>query len=705
VKLFISYARLDRHRVDDLVSLFRKTDHSVWYDYRLLPGQTWQQVLSNQIKDCDVFVATLSDRALASEWCQWELSQAFTSKKRILPIALSSDITIPDILNALHVANFTDLTTTSDLDRILGGLAHINSELSSTFFPDISPLPKGRPSRDEWLDQHKQNSAHMHLSHTLARLERNQTPSLDNFQSAASDSFSGFIGIDFGTSTSLCAVFIDDQLTVIPNRFGNTSTSSAIYIHDDGSFSIGESAVKAALRDPRHAVLQVKRLFGTDALFRAYGKNYTAPQLAAEIIKTLVEDCNNYLGAPCRDAVITAPAYFTETQLDDLRIAYQLAGINIKRVIAEPSAACLSFRRYIEKDGIVVVFDIGGGTFDVSIIEVVDIEGEMQVEVLSISGHDKLGSSDYDQAIVNYCIDCFMDQTGVDLTNNLVAQMRLRDAAEFAKIQLTSSTKTVIHVPIIHADASGSYDLTIPFTVNDFEDLTEHLTSRIMDCCKDAMDDAWTDQNFSSLFLIGQASRTPLIRKQAEKLFKCKANLKVEPDQAVVFGAAIQGYKLSNTANGVVTNNVLLLDVTSHALGITLLNGVTEILIRKNTTIPTKAVGVFKTTRDKQTHAIINVIQCSDESAKKNLVLSRIVFPDITPMPAGKSVVEVTFGIDQNSKLIVKITDERSSVNKSFSIRTPVFQPLPDDKVVIGELANITTNEFTESGLDPSESV
>lgn len=692
MKLFISYTRLDRRRVDDLVLLFRQAGHFVWYDYNLLPGQTWQQVIKNQIKDCDIFVATLSAQALASEWCQWELNLAFASEKQILPIALSTDITVPNKLTALHVANYGDLSSTSDLNRILGSLAQFNSELSGSFSPDISLIPKGRPSRDKWIEKHTQNSAHMHLSNTSIRMERNQTPNINHLNSiACDDSFGGFIGIDFGTSSSVCAVLVENQLVVIPNRFGNTSTPSAVYIHDDGNFSVGETAVQAALRDPKHAVLQVKRLFGTDVIFRAYGKEYTAPELAAEIIKILVKDCDSYLGASCRDAVVTAPAHFTESQLDDLRIAYQLAGIKIKRLIVEPTAACMSSRHFLEKEGMMAVFDIGGGTFDVSIVEVSHVENEIQIEVLSISGNDKLGGSDYDQEIVDYCISCFMDQTGIDLTNNLIAQMRLRDAAEFAKIQLTSSKNTVIHVPTIYADASGSYDLTVPFTTGDFENLTEHLTCKIMDCCKEAMahiPDYYEEKNILSLLLVGQASRTPLIRKQAEDFFKCKANPKVSPDKAVALGAAMQGAVLTGTIK-----DMLLLDVISHDLGITILDGNTKILIKKNTTIPTMASEVFTTTKNKQTHAIINIIQCTDESEKNNLLLSRLVFSDITARPSGEAFIEIIFSLYADSELVVEIVDKESFVNKIFSLHVPIFHPLPNDNVVTGELVGVKKSE------------
>jgi molecular chaperone DnaK len=509
------------------------------------------------------------------------------------------------------------------------------------------------------------------------------------------------IGIDLGTTNS-CVAFRDGQkVRVIENAEGDRTTPSIVAYTEDGEILVGQSAKRQAVTNPHNTVYAVKRMIGRrfeddvvqkdikmvpykiakadngDAWVEIKGKKMAPPQISAEVLKKMKKTAEDFLGETVTEAVITVPAYFNDSQRQATKDAGKIAGLEVKRIINEPTAAALAYGLDKEKGGdrTIAVYDLGGGTFDVSIIEIADVDGEMQFEVLSTNGDTFLGGEDFDLKVINYLADSFKKDTGVDLSGDALAMQRLKEAAEKAKIELSSSQQTEVNLPYITADASGPKHLVVKLTRAKLESLVEDLVARSMEPCKVAMKDAdVSPSDISDVIMVGGQTRMPLVQQKVADFFGKEPRKDVNPDEAVAVGAALQGAVLSGDVK-----DVLLLDVTPLSLGIETLGGVATALIEKNTTIPTKKSQVFSTAEDNQSAVTIHVVQGERKQASQNKSLGRFDLADIPPAPRGMPQVEVTFDIDANGILNVSAKDK--ATNKVQSIVIKASSGLSDEEV------------------------
>jgi molecular chaperone DnaK len=657
--LFTCYARADRERLRLVHKALLDAGHQGWFDGFILAGEDWKARLQDEIQVCDAFLYAISSASIASEWCAWELARAIELGKPVVPVLLEVGVDLPNSVAHLHFADLTTTDAEDNLRRLLGGLARMGRAVSR---PTVRETPHGVPAQVAWRNA------------TTVRQPIGQLGADNVSADSGSSGGAGWrpgpcVGIDFGTVTSLVAILDNGRPQLVANRLGQLGTPSAVGIDLAGVVVVGEVARNLALVHPDRAELYPKRLFGTTRKLYVDGVAYSGPRLASYVLKQLRDDAAEYLGDPIGGAVITAPASFTAAELADLSEAARLADLRLLRVVAEPTAACLAWGIALDDaERRVVVFDLGGGTFDVSVLET----GEGVVEVRSIVGDAHLGGRDYDRALADYCVAEFLSETGVDLSADPVALMRIRDACETTKVALSSVDAGTVTVPFIHGDAGGTYNLAVPITRHQFEDLTYHLTDATIDACRTALEGCGVAvDSIDELLLVGLATRTPMVRESAEHYFDKRARRDLTPDAIVALGAAVQAGVLTGSVT-----DILLLDARAHDIAVETQSGASVVVVPAGTTIPTRRRCHLTTTNEQ---SVISVRLA--EHGSRRVPVAEMIIDHVPTGGRYPPLLEVEADIDLNSDVHVVArvlgTDLEISSDTETSTRPGLPAALP----------------------------
>lgn len=522
------------------------------------------------------------------------------------------------------------------------------------------------------------------------------------------------IGIDLGTTNSCLSIFENGKPKIIENAQGARTTPSVVAFTNNGEVLVGDVAKRQAVTNPKNTLFAIKRLIGRkfkdpevqkelktspfeiiehangDAWVKVNGKAMSPQQISAEVLKTLKKNAEDYLGKTVTHAIITVPAYFNDGQRQATKDAGKLAGLEVDRIINEPTSAALAYGEDKKKEGKIAVYDLGGGTFDISIIEIENLEGEKTIEVLSTNGDTKLGGEDFDNVLINYVASEFKKEQGIDLLNDPMAKQRIKEACEKAKIELSSSMQTDINLPYVTADQNGPKHLLVSISRAKFESLVEELVLKTIIPCQKALEDAKLNANdIDEVILVGGMTRMPLVQQKVKEFFGKEPRKDVNPDEAVAIGAGIQGSVLSGEKD-----DILLLDVTALSFGLEVKGGIMDVLIPRNTTIPTKATRVYSTASDNQQGVTIAVYQGERKEVTYNQMLDRFDLNGIPPMPMGQPQIEVTFDISADG--ILQVSAVEKSTGKSSSLTIKSNSGLSEEeiqKMILEAEANKTKDE------------
>ncbi len=652
LRLFVSYAHVDAVFVAEFATRLESAEFELWWDDRLKLGEDWKARLRAQIAQCSAFVCVISPDFRASEWCTWELQQAVSLSRCILPIVARKGSELPAAIRGLQCLDLSDGLAVHNVDALVGRLRSLQQcgALDGDFSPDA---PVGLPSRFiQPLPERYRTVAQAYLRPASPGMHLKTW--VDPKREASPDR--RVVGIDFGTTTCAVACFSEGAVRLIPNARGDSTTPSAVAIGFDGTPLVGRSALDFLLQRPERGVVEPKRLlghqiaqhFGGAVVLEVDGVSYRPEDLAALVLRQLRSDVAAFFSADVRKAVLSAPAYFDPSQHAALSESARLAGWEVQRIIAEPVAACYVGR--VDRDGTVLIYDLGGGTFDVSVVDADD----GVLEVKSVSGDTALGGVDLDRVIVDYCVDAFAAHTGVDLRNDGAALLRIRDAAERAKIDLSSVTETRVSVPFITAVRGQPLHLDIGLTRARYHELTHALVARTIQLTREALDDAGRQASDVSVLVVGRAARAPSVRWALEDLFGRR--LPISSDDIVARGAAIQAGVLAGTVK-----DVLLLDVTAHALRVQVAGNRSVSVLPRHAAFPTKRRTCFIAPVGETPTILVRVLGGESSWPARNVPLLQFEIPNVTQRSNERSRICLVFDIDANGILLVTAGDEQGA--------------------------------------------
>ena len=696
MRLFVSYAHVDTVRIADLGRRLAEGGLEPWWDDRLQVGDDWKGELRRQISSCEAFLCAVSADFNESQWCQWELVQAIALSKFIVPVLVRPGSVLPRTIAGLQYLDLSGNVSDQDVTGLVDRLARLKQNGALNASAD-SLSPHGSPSRFvQALPRTYRTVAQGYLRPESPEMHRVVWPEVPDGDESAVDP--RVVGIDFGTTTCAVAIYEEGELRLVPNDLGESITPSAVAIALDGTPLVGSRALEFLLRRPERGVVEPKRLlgrevakeFGGAVVLEVDGISYRPVDLVALVLQKLRLDASLHFGAAIRKAVLTAPAHFDPTQLAALSHAARLAGWQVLRQLTEPVAACLGEQRRLS-DGPMLVYDLGGGTFDVS---VVDMTPDV-CAVMAVNGDTALGGVDFDRVLVDHCAAEFAATTGIDLRGNAAALIRVREAAEEAKIQLSSAREVTISVPFVVSGPAGALSLDVSLTRTRYNELTHDLVARTIDLTRIALEDSGDTAGRAGdipALIVGRATRTPSVRAALDDFFH--GRMLAAPDHVVAFGAAVQAGILSGELK-----DKLLIDVTAHTLRVQIAGGRTEPCLVRHTSIPTIQTLKLAAQTGSQRSMVVQVL-CGESSwPEKNLPLLRLDCPLIQQARGQPAQVEVTFDIDANGILRVRASD---STGQRLAVGTVwLGQPDPGnsrdlgrDALELSALLPLTTDRF-----------